>query len=72
MEGQKVSEGSGGNAELDKQINALIVQMRQLFEEDGLAYFQDGGEARAYGDGKGAYDALIAAIKARAKTEKWT
>jgi hypothetical protein len=71
IESQQVTEGKGGNAEIDKQIQALLAQMRQNFQDDGMTYFNDGGEARAYGDGKGAYEALIAAIKARAKAQKW-
>lgn len=42
-----------------------------MVEADGRTHFQNGGEAGAYGDGKASYDALVNAIKARAKAEHW-
>jgi len=48
---------------------ALVTGMRQRIQDDGMEYVKNGGEARAYGDGKTAYDALIVQISARTKAE---
>jgi hypothetical protein len=71
LESQEVNQGPGGDPAIETQVNELLSQLRKKIEEDGMAYFKNGGEARAYGDGKGSYDALINQIKARAKAEKW-
>jgi hypothetical protein len=71
LESQQVNQGMGNNVTIEPQVHDLISQTRQKFEDDGKEYFKNGGEARAYGDGKASYDALINAIKARAKAEKW-
>ena len=45
--------------------------MRKLVEDDNMEYYKNGGEERAFGDGTGSYDALIAGICARAQKQRW-
>jgi hypothetical protein len=71
LESQEVTHAPGSDAGVEAQVHDLIGKTRQKVEDDGRKHFNDGGEARAYDDGKASYDALIAAIKARAKAEKW-
>jgi hypothetical protein len=73
FESQQVNHPPGNDAGVDAQVQKLVADTRQKVEDDGRAYFDKdkAGEARAYGDGKASYDALIAAIKARAKASKW-
>jgi hypothetical protein len=71
LESQQVNHPPGNDASVDPQVQKLVADTRQKIEDDGRKYFDNGGEARAYGDGKASYDALINAIKARAKAEKW-
>lgn len=71
LETQKVKHPGGNDTSVDPQVQKLIGDTRQKIEDDGRKYFDDGGEARAYGDGKASYDALINQIKAKAKSKKW-
>lgn len=71
LEAQMIPNTGAADDEILKQVQAHLEAMRFTIEKDNMEYFKNGGEARAYGDGKGSYDALIAAIKARAKKEKW-
>jgi hypothetical protein len=71
IEQQSISHDPDSDADIKKQVDNLIAQARQKVEDDNRAYLHAGGEARAYGDGAGAYQALIDGIKARAKAEKW-
>src|SRR5262249_12292979 len=71
LESQTVSHPPGNDTSVDLQVHKLVDTARDMVEADGRKYFDNGGEARAYGDGKGSYEALINGIKARAKTEKW-
>jgi peptidoglycan hydrolase-like protein with peptidoglycan-binding domain len=71
LESQEVTHPPGNDGSVEPQVQKLMATARQQVEDDGRKYFDNGGEARAYGDGKASYDALINAIKARAKAEKW-
>lgn len=53
------------------QLSLLVETMRQNIEADGWAYYGTGGENRAYADGKASYQARVAAVKARAASQKW-
>jgi hypothetical protein len=71
MEQQTITHDPDGDADIKKQVDKIVAEARQRVEDDNLAYLRAGGEARAYGEGEGAYQSLIDGIKARAKAEKW-
>lgn len=56
---------------VDPPVQVRVGKTRQQIEDNGRNYVDNGGEARAYGDGKASYDAPFNEIKARAMAEKW-
>lgn len=53
-------------------VTALVEQGRGKIEADGWDHYNDGGEDRAYGDGKASYQDRVDKISARAAKEGWT
>jgi hypothetical protein len=56
----------------DAKVQALVEGARAKVKADGWAWYNGGGEDRAYADGKSSYQARADAISARATKEKWT
>jgi hypothetical protein len=53
-------------------VTALVEQARGKIEADGWDHYNNGGEDRAYGDGKASYQDRVDKISARATKEGWT
>lgn len=56
---------------IGKQVSALMSDVRDKVEKAVRDKYNSGGEDRAYGDGKGEYNAIIANIEKRAKAKGW-
>ncbi|MCI0714155.1 MAG: peptidoglycan-binding protein [Chloroflexi bacterium] len=64
-------ESEDDAAEIRASIQALLKKMVGSMQQDVFDHYKSGGEARAYGAGKGAYDGLLKGIRDRAKREGW-
>ena len=56
---------------IDKDTEALMRTVQQNVQADAEAYYQAGGEDRAYGDGKAIYQHRVDAVHDRALKEGW-
>ncbi len=55
----------------DKDVEALMRKVQQDVQADAEAYYQAGGEDRAYGDGKDVYQQRVDGVHDRALKEGW-
>lgn len=53
------------------EVAALMDKARGMVKADGWAWYNAGGEDRAYADGKSSYEARTKEVKDRATTEGW-
>ena len=53
------------------QVSTMMSEVRDKVEKGVRDKYNGGGEDRAYGDGKGDYNAIIANIEKRAKAKGW-
>lgn len=56
----------------DAAVRGLLATVHDNIEADNWAYYGAGGEARAYADGKSAYERRVAAVRLRATAQGWT
>ena len=64
-------ESEDDAAEIRASIQALLKKMVASIQQDVFDHYKSGGEARAYGAGKEAYEGLLKGIRDRAKREGW-
>lgn len=64
-------ESESDAAEIRASIQKLLKEMVAKIQQDVYDHYKNDGEARAYGAGKGAYEALIEGVKKRAQREGW-
>ena len=62
---------SVGASNIDKDVERLMRKVQQDVQADAEAYYQAGGEDRAYGDGKPIYQARVDGVRDRASKEGW-
>jgi hypothetical protein len=58
-------------ANTDKDVDALMRKVQEDVQADAEAYYQSGGEDRAYGDGKPVYQQRVDGVRDRALQEGW-
>jgi hypothetical protein len=59
------------NVDIINEINRRVAEAKKWMESDVHTFYTSGGEERAYGAGKGAYETLVKAIKDKADSKKW-
>ena len=60
-----------GAGNIDKDVERLLRKVQQDVRADAEAYYQSGGEDRAYGDGKPIYQARVDDVRDRALKRGW-